>query len=137
MKYYVQLCCQAGQQELKKENMYKDDFYTLLMSDSKKNKGIRKQNPVGEHGTTTPTFCFTTKEEQNNFINYLKTDLVRFCMAVYKNSQTTYAGEMTLIPYLDFTQQWNDEKLFKYFNVDKETQNYIKDFLPDHHGIRI
>jgi hypothetical protein len=57
-------------------------------------------------------------------------------LSLYKNGQHLENGEMSLIPYLDFTQEWNDEKLFKKFNVSQELQDYIREFLPDFHGIR-
>ena len=45
-------------------------------------------------------------------------------------------GEMEIIPWMDFTQSWDDEKLFKYFDIDQKTQNYIREFLPDYYGLR-
>ena len=92
------------------------------------NKGIRKED--------MPTFEFDTKQERDNFISYCKTDFVRFCLVLYKNNQHVDSKELTLVPWLDFTQQWNDEKLYNLFNVNKETINYIEEFLPDYHNIR-
>ena len=43
---------------------------------------------------------------------------------------------MDLIPWLDFTEEWDDDKLFKKFDISQELQDYIRDFLPDFHGIR-
>jgi site-specific DNA-methyltransferase (adenine-specific) len=113
----------------------KDDFYTMLMQDSEGNKGIRQPN-LHKPGGATPTFRFTTEKERDNFINYLKTNFARMALSLYKNGQHLENGEMSLIPYLDFTQEWNDEKLFKKFNVSQELQDYIREFLPDYHGIR-
>jgi hypothetical protein len=135
MKYYCQLAAIIVHWCNNHEKMFKDDFYTMVMKDSEENKGIR-QPKLDRPGNPTPTFMFATKEEVDNFINYLKTDFARFCLSIYKNSQHLSLGEMSLIPYLDFTQEWDDEKLFKYFNVNKQTQNYIKEFLPDYHGVR-
>jgi hypothetical protein len=45
-------------------------------------------------------------------------------------------GELNNLPWLDFTQEWNDEKLYKYFDINQETQDYITNFLPDYYNIR-
>lgn len=132
-KYHCQLAAIRG--HVDKEKMINDDFYTLIMDDSDGNKGIRgdfkrKNNPM-------PTFEFITNNEQNNFIEYLKTDFVCFCLSLYKDGQNiSGGGTLDLIPWLDFTQDWTNEKLFKYFDIDETTQNYIKSFLPDYYGIR-
>ena len=129
-KYFVQLARICGHANLTSEKMVKDDFYTMVMKTSDRNKGIRKtnQNP--------PTFAFDTETEQNNFIVYLKTDFARFCLSIYKNGVSLVGGELGLIPWLDFTEEWDDDKLFKKFDVSQELQDYIRDFLPDYYGIR-
>jgi len=78
-KLYVQMARIRGHVNLSAKSnsaeITQDDFYTMVMQSSEKNKGIRKteQNP--------PTFAFDTEEEQNNFIEYLKTDFARFCLS--------------------------------------------------------
>ena len=109
--------------------MVLDDFYTMVMKNSEDNKGIRKV-------TIPPTFEFDTLKEVDNFINYAKTDFARFCLSIYKNASQLSRGELAIVPWLDFTEEWDDEKLFKKFNVSQELQDYIRDFLPDFHGIR-
>ena len=114
--------------------MLKDDFYTFFSNDN--NEVITKNWSGSKYfGRGKYTF-FKTKQERYNFTEYLKTDFVRFCLSIYKNKKDNDSGEMELIPMLDFTQEWNDEKLHKYFNIDKETQEYITNFLPDYHNIR-
>ena len=98
------------------------------MKNPEKNKGIRGGNMM--------TFEFDTEQERDNFIDYCKTDFARFCLSLYKIYQNNDNGELTLIPWMDFTQQWDDEKLYKFFDVDKETVKYIESFLPDYHSIR-
>jgi site-specific DNA-methyltransferase (adenine-specific) len=83
-----------------------------------------------------PTFEFDTEKKVDNFISYLKTDFARFCLSLLKNSQHLDRGELEFVPYLDFTNEWNDAKLFNHFGVDEEAQNYISEFLSDYHGIR-
>ena len=111
-----------------KESFFLDDFYTLILKDLDSNKGIRKSD--------MPTFEFNSIIERDNFIDYLKTDFVRFCLSLFKINANLARGEMEIIPWLDFTEKWDDEKLFKYFNINNETQEYIREFLPDYYKIR-
>jgi hypothetical protein len=135
-KYYCQLSAIRGTAYRGTDtnaDMVLDDFYTIVMKDSDGNKGIRNPN-VRIDGLLI--WEFNTELERNNFINYLTTDFARFCLALYKSNANNHCGEMELIPWLDFTQSWDDEKLYKEFDIDEETQDYITNFLPDFHGIR-
>jgi len=133
-KFFVQMARIRGHVNLSAKSdsskIAQDDFYTMVMKSSNDNKGIRKtnQNP--------PTFAFDTEQEQNNFIAYLKTDFARFCLSIYKNGVSLVGGELGLIPWLDFTEEWDDDKLFVKFNVSQDLQDYIREFLPDYYGIR-
>jgi len=135
--YYCQLAAIMGNHvdNYQTTKIEADNFYTLLMKDSNKNKGIRQPKLHGT-GSVVPTFKFNTEQERNNFICYLKTNFTRFCLSLLKHAQTIYAGELKLIPWMDFTQKWDDEKLYKFFDINKETINYIENYLPDYYGIR-
>ena len=136
-KYYCQFAAIIGNTEDNDGGiMVKHNFYTLAMKDSEKNKGIRKPYIKNSGSTPMSTFEFDTENHRNNFIDYCKTDFARFCLSIYKNAQITVRGELALIPWMDFTQEWDDEKLYEFFNVNKETQEYIENFLPDYYGIR-
>lgn len=134
-KFYCQLAAIRGHVNLTSKNKHivQDDFYTVLMKDAEQNKGVRNLN-VRKDGFIV--FEFNTESEQINFINYLKTDFARFCLSIVKNTQNIHYGEMELIPWLDFTEEWDDDKLFKKFDVSQELQDYIREFLPDYYSIR-
>ena len=139
-KFYCQLAAIRGDvfrksSKVVTNKILQNNFYTMLMKDTNGNKGIRQPN-LNRPGNATPTFEFNTELERDNFISYLKTDFARFCLAIYKNGQNLSLGELSLIPMLDFTQEWDDKKLYKHFNIDKKTQEYITNFLPDYHNIR-
>lgn len=136
-KHYCQLAAIRGNVDMAGDGskIVKDDFYTMLMENSEGNKGIREPR-LHKPGGATPTFSFATEIERNNFIDYLKTDFSRFCLSILKIGQHLENGELSIIPWLDFSQEWDDEKLFHHFDVDKQTQDYIRQFLPDFHGIR-
>ena len=132
-KYYCQLAGIIGHSSKTNGIMCKDDFYTMVMKDSDRNKGIRNTK-VRKDGFLA--WEFNTEPELENFISYLKTDFARFCLAIYKNAQNNHYGEMSLITWLDFNEEWDDAKLYKHFNIDQKTQDYITNFLPDYYGIR-
>ena len=112
----------------------KDNFYTILTT-VEGCKGIREPR-LNKPGGKTPTFGFNSDRERDNFLNYLNTDFARFCLSIFKINQHLENGEMELIPWLDFTEEWTDEKLFAKFDIDQKTQEYIRSFLPDYYGIR-
>jgi hypothetical protein len=134
-KFYVQLAAIRGHVNLtsSSKDIVQNDFYSMVMLDSDNNKGVRKPNSRNDGYIV---FEFDTQNEQDNFINYLKTDFSRFCLAIMKNKADLHYGEMSLIPWLDFKEEWDDEKLFKKFDVSQELENYIRDFIPDYYGIR-
>lgn len=129
-EHVVQISRFGGHNDFNSDRMIKDDFYTMVMRGNE-NLGVRTVKPNKIY------FEFKTSYEQLNFLNYLKTDFSRFCLCFYKNSVELISGRICrLIPWLDFTQEWDDEKLFKHFEIDKQTQDYIRKFLPDYYGIR-
>jgi hypothetical protein len=115
--------------------MVLDDFYTLINKNPEDCKGIRIKD-INKPGNIIPVFGFLTEQERDNFVDYLCTDFARFCLSLLKNNPATSLGEMNLIPWLDFTEKWDDNKLFKKFAVSQELQDYIREFLPDFYGIR-
>jgi hypothetical protein len=135
-KYLVQLAVIIGNHNSSKNatTMVKDDFYTMVMKDSERNKGLRLETKRKDDARLI--FSFNTEQEQDNFLNYLKTDFARFCLSMYKVHSNQRAGALNLIPWLDFTEEWDDDKLFAKFDVSQELQDYIRDFLPDYYGIR-
>jgi type I restriction-modification system DNA methylase subunit len=78
-------------------------------------------------------FEFKTKEEAENFLNFCKTDFARFCLSISKRNQHLSNGELKSVPWMDFTQVWTDEKLFKHFNINQEEQEFIKEIIPPYY----
>ena len=89
-------------------------------------------------------YCsFNTKQEGLNFINYIKTDFVRSCLYLIKNSINILRGEMSYIPWFDFSDEHFskslreiDDWLFKKYNISDEIRKHIEEILPDYYGIR-
>jgi site-specific DNA-methyltransferase (adenine-specific) len=100
--------------------IYQNDFYTTITKDTIVEKEITK--PV--------YFSFNTEVEAGNFLTYLKTNFSRFCLSISKNSTDLNKIEFSKIPYLDFTQEWTDEKLYQEFNLTQEEINFINTHIP-------
>lgn len=125
--YYVNLSQIRGHVDLQSENnMLKNDFYTLCTKDLTPQTSARSQRENTQVG-------FETLVEANNFLNYVKTNFVRFCLSINKINQNLYCGEMSLIPYLDFTQEWTDEKLYQHFNLTQEEIDFINKHIPKYY----
>lgn len=115
-----------GHEDYSDDSMFKDDFHTL----------IQKKDETKHIGTTTHyklKFGFDTMNEATNFFNYIKTNFVRFCLSIYKQNQHNDTGELKIVPYLDFTQEWTDEKLYKEFNLTEEEINFINTHIPKYY----
>jgi hypothetical protein len=87
------------------------------------------------HATTQQKlhWSFTNNIIRDNFINYCKTKIVRFILSLYKLNGNLGRGELEVIPWLDFTQEWNDKKLCKEFGISEELWEYIDNFIPDYY----
>lgn len=95
----------------------------------------RKGSPDQYH-----SFWFATEVERTNFLNYLATDFARLCLSLVKKNQRQLLSNVAdMIPsYLDFTQIWDDDKLFKYFGyhtVADAIRVYSREYLPIYHPI--
>jgi hypothetical protein len=42
-------------------------------------------------------------------------------------------GELKAVPWMDFTQEWTDEKLYAHFNITEEEQSFIKEVIPPYY----
>jgi 16S rRNA G966 N2-methylase RsmD len=125
--FYVNLSQLRGNVDLKSDtNMLKSDFYTMCTKNLKVEKTKRKQREKTQA-------AFSSEKNANNFLNYVKLDFVRFCLSINKNNQNLYCGEMSLIPWLDFSQEWTDEKLYKMFDLTQEEIDFINKHIPKYY----
>lgn len=81
--------------------------------------------------------AFDTKEEANNFFNYMQTYLVRFAFLMTDEALTSLAKKVPdLINYskqntfIDFSKDL-DEQLFSKLSLSSEEVQYIKDYVDD------
>ena len=125
-EYYINIAQIRGNVNLRSDkSMIQDDFYTIVSRDNKVERSIDNHM----------FFKFSVESEANNFLNYLKTDFVRFCLSIYKNNSQLECGEMEMIPYLDYTKEWNDENLGILFNLTESEKNFIKSNIEKYYNI--
>jgi hypothetical protein len=106
--------------------MIKDDFYTFIPKD----RTVQTEKAT----TDGSSYGFNTEQEAVNFLNYLKTDFARFSLLLSKfNSDLANRPAMKSVPYLGFTQEWSDEKLYKEFNITQEEIEFINKFIPKYY----
>jgi hypothetical protein len=126
-KFYVNLSQIRGHVDLNSDKvMLKSDFYTLCTRDLKPSTSKRQQREKTQ-------VAFDTEEQADNFLEYVKTNFVRFCLSINKINQNLYCGEMSNIPWLDFNQKWNDEDLYKLFDLDENEINFINSIIPKYY----
>lgn len=75
---------------------------------------------------------FNTETELKNFWKFIHTDFVALILYMHKTTKTLDKGELSYIPWLDFTQEWNDLKLFSYFGITKSQLEHIYSVLPNY-----
>jgi len=120
--YYVNVAKVRGHTTSNKDKWVSDDFYTFFQ----KNTYVSKQKQQTYFG-------FNDEKTANNFLNYLKTDFARFCLALYKTSMTQSGSELLSIPWLNFSQEWADKKLYKHFNLTDEEIKFIETNIPKYY----
>jgi hypothetical protein len=58
---------------------------------------------------------------------------VRFILSCYKSTSHIDNGELEVIPWMDFTKEWDDKKLCEEFGISAELWKYIDNFIPDYY----
>lgn len=110
----------------------KPDFYTILPG----SEDAIKSNLCSKGDSDTSykrMFSFKTDMERQNFLTYLKTKAVRFNLSIFKFSNMLMRGEMTQIPWMDFTKEWHDEDLRKLWFIDDDLWRIIDQKIPNYY----
>jgi hypothetical protein len=92
-------------------------------------KGTQIETDLIEH--CRHNFGFNTLEEAQNCEDYLRSQFAMRCLSLVKINQHIEKQELSTIPYLDFTQKWTDEKIYKFFNLSQEEINFVEE-VPKH-----
>lgn len=59
-------------------------------------------------------------------LSYLKTKFFRLLVGIKKTTQNTSTDTYTCVPLQDFTQERNDEKLYKKYGLSEEEIAFIE-----------
>lgn len=74
---------------------------------------------------------FPDERQAQNLISYIKTRFFRFLLLLRKSSQHIPKDVYSFIPDLPMNQPWDDEKLFKRYNLTPDEQTYIKSMVKE------
>ena len=110
----------------------KPDFYTILPA----SEDAITDNLCSKGDADTSykrMFSFKTEVERNNFLTYLKTKAVRFNLSIFKFSNMLMRGELTQIPWMDFTKEYYDEDLRKLWFIDDDLWRIIDQKIPNYY----
>ena len=110
----------------------KPDFYTILpASEDAINANLCSKGDAD--ASYKRMFSFKTEVERNNFLTYLKTKAVRFNLSIFKFSNMLMRGELTQIPWMDFTKEYYDEDLRKLWFIDDDLWRIIDQKIPNYY----
>ena len=101
-----------------------------VIRDAEKGTFFTKPGDVTSDGIKR-IFLFSSKKEMDNFINYLKTKAVRFILSIFKFNQQIFRGEMSKIPWMDFSRSYSDKDLRKMWKIDDKLWAFIEKNIPD------
>lgn len=74
---------------------------------------------------------FSTKEEADNLVTYMRTKLFRFLAAQLKITPIATRQVYRLIPLLDFSKPWTDEELYRKYGLSLQEQTHIEQIIAD------
>ncbi len=69
---------------------------------------------------------YSTKEESENLLYYMKTRFFRFLMSLLMYSHGITKETFAFIPILDMKTRWTDEKLYKHYGLTSEEIHFIE-----------
>ena len=118
----------------KNQGKLNPDFYCLLYKKDENNfKKLIIDTPTEKSeqngGTGFNQISISSEKNALNLFNYLLTKFARFCVSIYKINIQLTSKELEILPYLDFSQEWTNEKLFDYFELKSEEREFIDNYI--------
>ena len=72
---------------------------------------------------------FDTENEAKNFLDSFFTDFMIYYYAMVFNDQHVY---LNAVPFMnDYTEPWTDERFYKWFDIDEDKQNEIREYIKE------
>ncbi|MGM9880765.1 MAG: Eco57I restriction-modification methylase domain-containing protein [Bacilli bacterium] len=85
---------------------------------------------AGDNELCTETYVvfgpFNTRNEAENCWGYVKTKFFRAMLGIRKLDQGAAQGVYQFVPLLDFNESWNDQKLYKMFDLSDDDVDFIE-----------
>jgi len=125
-KWYLQLNNLAGSSP--KNAKISPDFYCMISKVNETNFNDLLSNEFGIGGNN---IGFSNKQSAKNGFEYIKTKFARFCVSLFKINVNLHRGELLAVPYMDFSQEWTDEKLYKHFGLNQDEVDFIESYIGD------
>ena len=75
--------------------------------------------------------AFDSKEEATNYMDYLKTQFVRFLILQIAMTQQLSKASFAFVPCQDFTRKWTNKQLFEKYDLSSEEVNYIQGMIKE------
>ena len=69
---------------------------------------------------------FDSREETENYANYLATKFVRFLVLQRKTTQHITPDRFRFVPMVDMTRAWTDEDLYQHFGLTHVEREYVE-----------
>ena len=128
-KYYLNINRIAGHPP--KHSKLNPDFYCLIYkADEYSIDNIITKTPIGKRsdGNQFNEIVIKTTDNCKFIHSYLMTKFARFCLSLYKTG-ANILSDLKAVPYMDFSQEWTDEKLFDHFDLNQEERDYINEYI--------
>ena len=75
--------------------------------------------------------AFKTEQEAKNCLSYMKTKLFRLLVGIRKQDQGASRSIYKLVPMQDFSESWNDDKLYRKYKLSEEEIRYINENIEE------
>lgn len=72
---------------------------------------------------------FDSENEAENMLNYVKTNFFRFLLSTILITQNIAKDKFQFVPLQDFTHPWNDEMLYKKYNLTEDEITFIESMI--------
>jgi hypothetical protein len=128
--YYLKFNILAGNKP--KDGKLNPDFYCLIYKNDENNfDKLFTNSPKGKRksGGSINELGVDSKIHGKNAHSYLMTKFSRFCLSLRKTGGDLNYIDLEMIPYMEFSQEWTDEKLFDYFELTQEERNFINTYI--------
>lgn len=72
---------------------------------------------------------YDSKIEAENMVNFLKTKFCRFLVSTILLTQNITKGKFIFVPDLPMSERWDDENLYKKYNLNREEIEFIEQLI--------